>query len=581
MASNTNRKRSSADLISEWETDKAWVDSYTRDFQDLDNLADAVALSRSKGAPIVGDVTLASAVRQIPRASIQQLPTFSVEVNGTKNSFHAIICDYIVRRIIFNEDTFGKGILSTMQIGAESALTHGFQMYLASVGGIADDFGTSLKLIHYNDFSVERGVFDFNESYKDKVRTRVTKSRLKKIIKSAKANPETTWDVKALEELLKAGPNATSGQSASNSAPRYNISGDRNNNTFELITDYTNEPYGEITVFSPAIERPLRTFNSKSKFGYPRLTGLVIDPAQLTPFGVSRVRLASPAANYANIYLQSTAKMQLLNADPPVLQKGQFTTPIRLKRGALWQSLDTQADVKLQELSNSTLMQFENVLRFVDNQIYQIMGVTPGSVGAGQQGSVYQNSAATGMEKNVSDLANAQITHILENHLRQYGLTGLDLFVSEQIGTSVLIIDDQAKEALNRLGEQEYEKKVIAGEVEFDPATGMPAPYIPIVGDDNKVEITWEDFYKFIESWTVAIDLSMAKDTMEEKKRADLQDMLTVMRQTANPNDPNAAARASEVEDMLLEKTLPELSRTKGQQMPQPLDPASEVTPAV
>lgn len=581
MASNKNRKRSSADLISEWNTDKAWVDSYTRDFQDLDNLADAVALSRSKGAPIVGDVTLASAVRQIPRASIQQLPTFSVEVNGTKNSFHAIICDYIVRRVIFNEDTFGKGILSTMQIGAESALTHGFQTLFASVGGIGDDFGTSLKLIHYNDFAIERGVFDFNESYKDKVRTRVTKSRLKKILNAAKKNPETTWDVQALQELLKAGPNAQSDVNSKQSEPRYNISGNRDNNTFDLITDYTNEPFGEITVFSPSIEKPLRTFKSKSKFGYPRLTGLVIDPAQLTPFGVSRVRLASPAANYANIYLQSTAKMQLLNADPPVLQKGQFTTPIRLRRGALWQTLDTNADVKLQELSNSTLVQFENVLRFVDNQIYQIMGVTPGSVGAGQQGSVYQNATSSGMEKNVADLANTQITHILENALRQYGLTGLDLFVSEQIGESVLIVDDQCKEALNRLGEQEYEKKVMSGEVEFDPTTGMPAPYVPVVGDDNKVEINWEEFYGFVESWTVAIDLSMAKDTMEEKKRADLQDMLTVMRQTANPNDPNAAMRAAEVEDMLLEKTLPELNRNKGQQMPQPLDPQSEVTPAV
>ena len=581
MASNKNRKRSSADLIAEWNNDRPWVDSYTRDFQELDNLADAVALSRSKGAPIVGDVTLASAVRQIPRASIQQLPTFSVEVNGTKNSFHAIICDYIVRRIIFNEDTFGKGILSTMQIGAESALTHGFQVYLASVGGIADDFGTSLKLVHYNDFSIERGVFDFNESYKDKVRTRVTKSRLKKIIKSAKANPETTWDVSALEELLKAGPNASSDVNSKQSEPRYNISGNKDNNTFELITDYTNEPYGEITVFTHSIETPLRVFNSKSKFGYPRLSGLVIDPAQLTPFGVSRVRLASPAANFANIYLQSTAKMQLLNADPPVLQKGQFTTPIRLRRGALWQTLDTQADVKLQELSNSTLQQFENVLRFTDNQIYAIMGVTPGSVGAGQQSSVYQNATATGMEKNVADLANTQITHILENHLRQYALTGLDLFVSEQVGSTVLIVDDQAKDALNRLGEQDYEKKVMTGEVEVDPMTGMPMAYVPVVGDDNKVEITWEDFYKFVESWTVAIDLSMAKDTMEEKKRADLQDMLTVMRQTANPNDPNAAMRASEVEDMLIEKTLPELSRSKGQQAPQPLDPASEVTPAV
>lgn len=545
------------DLIEEWETGKEWIDKYTRDFTELDNLVDAVALSRTKNAPMVGDVTLASAVRQIPRASIQQLPTFSVEVNGTKLSFSSLICDFIVRRIVFNEDTFGKGVLSTMQIGAESALTHGFQPFMASLGNVVNDFGTTMKLVHYNDVVIETGVFDAADSYRDKIRTRVTKNKLKSLIEKAKNNPNTTWDVSALEELLALGPNASS-LGNRESAPRYNITSNKDDNTFDIITDYRNIPYGEITTYSLAINRPLRVIKSKSKFGYPRLTFLVIDPAQLTPFGVSRVRLATPSANYANIYLQSTAKMQLLNADPPILQKGQFTTPVRLRRGETWRGVDADADVKLMELSNSTLNQFTSVLKFIDEQIYSIMGVTPGSIGKQDTGSTYKNTVASNMEKNASDLSSNQITNILENHLRQYALTALDLFISEQVGKTPLIVDDQCKNAINNIAQQKFQEAVPT-----DPMTGMPTqPFVPPIGDDNTVMMDWEKFYDNIQTWTVSIDLSMSKNTLDEKNRADLQDMLTVMSQTANPNDPNAQARIRNVEDLLLQKTVPEVSKT-------------------
>jgi len=573
-----SKKPSASTLNDEWVQDKEWIDGFTEDFQDLDNLADAVALSRTKGAPMVGDVTLASVVRQIPRASIQQVPVFNVEVNGTKLSFPAIISDYIVRRVIFNEDTFGKGILSTMQIGAESALTHGFQPFLATIGNVMSDFGTTMKLIHYNDVAIERGVFDASESYRDKVRTRVTRSRLKKLYKQVKANPDSEWDASAIKELLEKGPSNDAEANNKQSEPRYKIKQVNDPNTFDIITDYTNEPFGEITTFAPGIDRPLRVIKSKSKFGYPRLTFLVIDPAQLTPFGISRVRLASPAANYANIYLQSTAKMQLLNADPPVLQRGQFTTPIRMKRGALWQTLDPNSDAKLQELSNSTLQQFENVLNFIDNQIYSIMGATPGSVGQSNRGGAYQNTVSSNMEKNVTDLSNNQITNILENFLRQYALTALDLFVSEQVGETELIIDDKAKDAINRLAENEWNEAP-----DIDPATMQPkAPFVKPVGKDNTVKIDWKEFYDNVKSWTVGIDLSMSKDTLEEKQRADAQDMLTVMKQTANPNDPTAMNRANQVEDMLIEKTFPEIQRRNPEmQMQPPLDPAAEVNTPV
>lgn len=522
--------------IKEWDAGKAWIDNFTRDFPDLDQLADAVSLSNTKNAPMVGDVTLATSVRQIPRASIQQVPTMSVEVNGTKLSIPAIVCDFLVRRMVFNQDTFGKGILSTMQIGAESALTHGFQADFAYIGNVMNDFGSTMKLIHYNDIVIEPGVFDSNDSSYFHVRTRVTRSQLKKIRDAAKENPNTTWDVNALTELIKRDPTSES-LSQYLSSPRNTAGQSATSDTYDIITRYETGAYGKVCVYSLNLEMPLRSDQSNSKFGYPRVSFLVIDPAQLTPFGVSRVRLASPTANYANIYLQSTAKMLLMNADPPVFQRGQFTTPIRMKRGALWQSADPNAEAKLQELSNSTLTQFQNVLDFMSNQIYAIMGVTKNSVAGGNASSgAYQNKIISGMEKSVSDMATTQVTNIVEGHIRQYALTALDLFISEQVGTTPLIVDDKCKNAINGIA----------------PDT---------IGDDNIIEINWEDFYAGIHTWTVDIDLSMGDNDLEEKKRADLQDMLTVMSQTSDPNDQEATARKRILENELLQKAAPEIAK--------------------
>jgi hypothetical protein len=546
------------DYIKEWDKGKEWIDGFTRDFPELDSLADAVALSSSKKAPMVGDVSLASAVRQIPRASIQQLPTMSVEVNGTKISIPAYVCEFLVRRMVFNQDTFGKGILSTMQIAAESALTHGFQAAMVSLGNIMNDFGSTMRLVHYNDVVIEPGVFDISDTSYDMTRTRVTQRKLKKILKAAKANKNTTWNVDALEELIKLGPN-TNNLSQYLPPTRDNQSLALSDDLYDIMVRNEYGPYGEICTFATNVKKPLREYKSKSKFGYPRLNFLVIDPAQLTPFGVSRVRLASPSANYANIYLGSTAKMLLLNSDPPVFKKGTFTTPITLKRGAMWETADPNAEVKLQELSNSTLTQFENVLKFVDNQIYAIMGVTPNNLPGGQQagGGAYQNKVSSTMEKASSDMATTQITNIVENFIRQYALTALDAFVSEQVGETPLIVDDKCKNAINQIV----------------PNT---------IGDDNIINIEWASFYDGIKTWTVDIDLSMSGDELEEKKRGDLQDMLTVSSQTADPNDPVAAQRKMALEDELLKDVAPDVAKATENMQPQaPMAPPPEQLPPV
>jgi hypothetical protein len=99
----------------------------------------------------------------------------------------------------------------------------------------------------------------------------------------------------------------------------------------------------------------------------------------------------------------------------------------------------------------------------------------------------------------------------------------------------------------------------------------MPmAPFTPPIGDDNTLTINWKEFYDNIQTWTIDIDLSMSKDSMDEKKRADLQDMHTVISQTADPADPQSMIMKNELTNELINQTLPEMARKTSGQAPQP-----------
>jgi len=523
-------KMSSDDLLSEWLLDSQWRYNFTIDYMTLANLVGGVAMNNVKNAPRVGDTRLGNDVKQLPRASIQQIPTFGVPVNGTRQSIKSALCEYIVRREILNQDQSGVGILATVQLIAESSLTYGWQSSMTELT-TQGRMTTDMAFIHYSDISIERGVLDFAKSGYFYVRTRISKSKLKKIIASAKKNKKTSWNVKALEEMYEAGPQAYAYSLRDSSVPQFNELINSSNNMYNFITRYGTGAYYDIDVFSPNSDEVLRHTESRSKFGYNRVTALVLDPNPISPFGISRVRLASPAANFNNIYLQSVAKMLLLNADAPIEVRGQYLNPVRLQRGAKWETLDPQAKVTIQELSNSTLEQFESVLSYTEGQVDSVMGVSS----ATGSGSAYVNTEQAKAQQATQDTQTTQFTNALEQYLRQYVLTALDLYISEQRGEGTIIIDDQAKDIINNI----------------QPGT---------VGPDNEYAINWDDFYKAIQTWTVDIDLSMGKKQENQQDVATLQDQLTVLRQTANPNDPVAMDNANKLEQVLLQKTAPEIS---------------------
>jgi hypothetical protein len=520
------------DLIDEWLLDSQWRYNFTIDYLVLANLVGGVAMSNVKNAPRVGDTRLGNDVKQLPRASIQQMPTFGVPVNGTRQSIKSAICEYIVRREILNQDQAGVGILATAQLIAESALTYGWQSSMAELN-TQGRLTTDMVFVHYSDISIERGVLDFAKSGYFYVRTRISKNKLKKIIARLKKKNKTSWNIEALEEMYESGPQAYAYSIRDSSTLQFNELVNSSNNMYNFITRYGTGAYYDIDVFSPNSEKILRHTESRSKFGYNRVTALVLDPNPLSPFGLSRVRQASPAANFNNIYLQSVAKMLLLNADPPIEVRGQYTGTVKMQRAAKWETLDPQASVTIKELSNSTLQQFQEVLSYTEGQVDSVMGVSAAT--ATGASSAYINTVQAQAQQSMQDSQTTQFTNAIENYLRQYVLTALDLYVSEQRGEGTIVLDDQAKDAINLIQPD-------------------------AIGPDNIYALNWDDFYKAILTWTVDIDLSMGKKAQDKDDVAQLQDELTVLRQTSNPDDPMAQDNANKIEQVLLQKTAPEIS---------------------
>ncbi len=547
-STTTKDKTDAEELINEWLLDAQWRYNFTIDYLTLANLVGGVAMNNVKNAPRVGDTRLGNDVKQLPRASIQQIPTFGVPVNGTRQSIKSAVCEYIVRREILNQDQSGVGILATAQLIAESALTYGWQASMTQLS-TQGRLTTDMAFIHYSDVAIERGVLDFAKSGYFYVRTRISKGKLKALIASAKKKKSTSWNVKALQEMYDEGPEAYAYTIRDSSVPQFNELVNSSNNMYNFITKYSTGPYYDIDVFSPNSDQILRHTTSRSKFGYNRVTALVLDPNPISPFGLSRVRLASPAANFNNIYLQSVAKMLLLNADAPIEVRGQYLAPVRLQRGAKWETLDPAASVTVKELSNSTLEQFQTVLEYTEGQVDSVMGISPNTA----SGSTYINSTQAQSQQAVQDSQTTQFTNALENYLRQYVLTALDLYISEQQGEGTIILDDQAKDIINNIQPN-------------------------AVGPDNEYALNWDDFYEAIQTWTVDIDLSMGKKQANKDEVAQLQDELTVLRQTSNPNDPIAQDNANKLEQVLIQKTAPEVSNMASppsfaQQQPGPVQP--------
>lgn len=287
---------------------------------------------------------------------------------------------------------------------------------------------------------------------------------------NAKSNPSTTWDVAALEQVLAQSPRATEYSKYQKVNPDKTNQGKLLAQLTSLLLDLRLVAVAlKLPSAQEVTETPLRVMESRSKWGYSQVMYLVIDPAALIPFGISRVRLASPNQNLMNIYYGNIASMLLLNSKPPIFKRGRFTTPLELKQGVVWETTDPNATAELKNLDNGSLQFFPQMAQQFATQVHNIMGGKTINVNAGSGAAFGKTTVGQKRAEKYEEPGVNQITKILENFLRQYALVALDLLLSEQTGVDKIIVDDETKNAINQ---------VVSG----------------TIGDDNKIEINGKSF---------------------------------------------------------------------------------------
>lgn len=540
-----SRKKGGADAdvtryLQEWHRGKEFVDSAIKDFKRLDTIANAQYDGSSGKNPNIGDTTIAGIVRQIMRTAVRQLPHVSVHINGSQSTVEAITCRSLVDDVILNSRTFGKGFVNTLHLGGRGAITRGFNVFQVSSTKLYGQFGVVPKLIHFNDFAIEPGVQDGSHSGYFYIRTKMTPGKLEGIYKREKKKPAgtSTWDLKALKALIDIGPDSSgSADYAEYLTPMEQSKIEASAETYDIITRYSTDSEQDICTFSPGVNQKLRVVPNRSKFGFPRTLFLVIDPAELSPFGDSRVRLASPNQNFLMALRQNVATTWLYNSRPTMVKTGLFTGPTNLKSGGVITSTDANANVKLLTLDTSTSQQYPTISQEITKQIQNMMGMNPGQ----SLGAIGEAKTGTGAQaqKMGFDDAIQQVTNIIEEFLCQYIVSGLDLYLSEQDGEGVIYVDDNVREDILRIEPDAF-----------------PDPKTP-----NGLRVNWNQLYEDIKKIDVTVDTSISKEDWTNEKRRDLQDALTVMTQNSDPNDPEAQARKKVLEDKLLDETAPDLAQ--------------------
>jgi hypothetical protein len=525
------------DYIAEWKKSKEFTYEYTHDFRDLNTIANAQYPKSNSKKPNVGDTTIAGAIRQMMNKAIKQLPVISVAINGSKLTEQALICRHIVNDNILNPTSFGKGFIGSLKLGGRGAVTRGFNAFQVKATNLYGQYGVIPSLLHFSDIGIEPGVQDANLSSYFYVKTQFTPTKLKKIYAKEKNNKNTTWNIKAVKALIDAGPDGTGATEYSEWLIPSEQTAATSSDTYTIVTRLSSDPDDDITSFSPTLTQSIRNVPNRSKFGYPRVIFMVIDPAELSPFGDSRVRLASPNQNLMMALRQNVATTWLYNSDPTVVRTGLFTGSTALKAGGTISSTDPNAKVGLLTLDTSTAQQYDKISQEISGQILNMLGYNPGA----SLGAIGQSKTGIGAQTQRAgiDDASQEITNIVQDFIKQYILSALDLFLSEQDDTGILYVDDDTKKDIEAISPGRF---------------GDPT-------NPNALGVNWTELYDYIQKIDITVDTTISKDDFTNEKRAELQDTLVTMKQNDNPNDPVAAQKASIVQDELIEEAVPDLSQ--------------------
>jgi len=418
--------------------------------------------------PQTTDGTTASQVRLTPRRAIQQIPYGKVEVDGDE----ALSClaDYLLRDVIIPNSTAQDGVLGKLWKGVEDIQTYGSTDALIFYKVEGDYFGTDWRIPYKKDVYLESGKGTYADCNYFFVTAYYQDTDIQEIIdkeaalaKSAKKRGEkyeSTWDVKALADLLKEGSKGEKDQ--------------RNKTDIEKDRNIKTDSYTFIHAYQKGRKAKFYTFTLKGKdetsvlrtWENPDPRGVMPKPrmyfeADLSnPEGRGIVELVAPLQNYLDSSLQAQQYIKALMYNPPLLKKGQFSrSQIKYAPNAII-DLGTNGDNSLTplEITNSAINNFSQDFGLIKSQILNLFGGDDQSVSAevGNPG-FSKTDAGVNARQAIIGVNDNFIRKRVEAWIEEIWCTQLNIYFQVTQGDREFYVDEDELEKLIAYQSEFYE----------------------------------------------------------------------------------------------------------------------------
>ena len=418
--------------------------------------------------PQTTDGTTASQVRLTPRRAIQQIPYGKVEVDGDEGL--SCLADYILRDAIIPNSTAQDGVLGKLWKGVEDIQTYGSTDALVFYKVEGDYFGTDFRIPYKKDVYLEAGKGTYQDCNYFFVRAYYQDTDIQDIIdkeaalaKSAKKRGEkyeSTWDTKALAELLRQGAKGEKDQKN-----KTDVEKDRNIKTDSYTFIHAYQKGRKAKFYTFTLEGKdetsvLRTLENPDPRGVMPKPRMYFESDLSNPEGRGIVELVAPLQNYLDSSLQAQQYIKALMYNPPLLKKGQYSrSQIKYAPNAII-DLGTNVDNSLTPLniSNSAITNFSQDFGLIKSQILNLFGGDDQSVSStvGNPG-FSKTDAGVNARQAIIGVNDNFIRKRVESWIEEIWCTQLNIYFQVTQGDREFSVDEDELEKLMAYQSEFYE----------------------------------------------------------------------------------------------------------------------------
>jgi hypothetical protein len=462
-------------VVDIWKQSSAYMRSFLDPIDEQERIARNLPHPNiDKAYPKVTDGTTSSIIKKTPRRIIQQIPTGKV-VSDT-NDWLSIVAGFIYTNRIIPNANEQYALIQKCWLMIERAMAHGASHSYTPFVRRGQYFGPDMSVPYIKNVKFEAGKLSDLDSNCEFIEAWYQPADIERIIKQEKElakrakergeKYESTWDVKALEEIKDQITSKTDDEESQNQEKR----DDTDKGGVKIIHALQRGVGAIFYSFHAQTGTIVRRKTNKDPRGEIPMQTLYFDTDGINPLGRGIIDQVGSLQNLLDSEMQMYQYNRALMLNPPLLKRGMWNKSQAKFAPNVIIDLGTDQNNSLEALTidTSALNNFANNYGLLKSQILNLASSPDTSISAtvGNPGFSKTSRGVEQQQANVS-VDDNYLRKQFETWFERWSETAINLYFAERTGIEELQVDNDTAQALRKI----------------DPA---------LVGPNNLVEIDYD-----------------------------------------------------------------------------------------